>query len=79
VFSSLNVLLVRGVNFMLSYEFLDPNNDVDNDARTRLVIGLEPFLTQFLQVRLFYRSNDGIPQRPEDRADEVRLEFHLFF
>jgi hypothetical protein len=79
VYSALNVLLIRGVNFKLSYEFLDPDRDVDNDARTRLAIGLEPFLTQFLQIRLFYRRNDGIPQRPADRADELRLEFHLFF
>jgi hypothetical protein len=79
VFSSLHVLLTRGINFMLSYEFLDPNNDVDNDARTRFTVGLEPFLTQFLQLRFFYRFNDGIPQRPIERADEVVLEFHLFF
>ncbi len=79
VFSSLNVLLTRGVNFKLSYEFLDPNDDVDNDERTRFTVGLEPFLTQFLQLRFFYRFNDGIPQRPIERADEVVLEFHLFF
>jgi hypothetical protein len=42
-------------------------------------VGLEPFITQFLQVRLFYRLNDSIPQRPEEGADEVRLEMHLFF
>lgn len=79
VFSSLNVLLRRGVNVKLSYEFLDPNDDVDNDERTRFTVGLEPFLTQFLQVRLFYRFNDSIPQRPAERADEVVLELHLFF
>lgn len=81
VFSSLNVLLTRGVNFKLSYEWLDPNQDdlFKNDERTRFTVGLEPFLTQFLQVRLFYRLNDGIPQRPVERADEVVLEFHLFF
>jgi hypothetical protein len=79
LYSALNVLLVRGVNFKVSYEFLDPNSDVDNDARTRLAFGLEPFLTQFLQLRLFYRRNSGIPQRPVDRADELRFEIHLFF
>jgi hypothetical protein len=79
VYSALNVLVVRGVNFKLSYEFLDPDTDLDNNARTRLVVGLEPFLTQFLQVRLFYRLNDSIPQRPAEGADEVRLEMHLFF
>ncbi len=79
VFSSLNFLIVRGVNFKLSYEFLDPDTDLDNNARTRFVIGLEPFLTQFIQLRLFYRLNDSIPQRPAERADALRLEFHLFF
>lgn len=79
LFSSLNVLLVRGVNFKLSYEFLDPDDDVDNDERTRLTIGLKPFLTQFLQLRIFYRINDSIPQRPAEGADEVYVEFHLFF
>jgi hypothetical protein len=79
VYSSLNFLIVRGVNLKLSYEFLDPDTDLDNNARTRFVVGLEPFLTQFLQVRLFYRLNDSIPQRPAEGADEVRLEMHLFF
>lgn len=79
VFSSLNVLLVRGVNFKLSYEFLDPDTDIDENERTRLVIGIEPVITQFLQVRLFYRLNDSIPQRPAEAADEVRLEVHVFF
>jgi hypothetical protein len=79
VFSSLNMLLTRGVNIKLSYEFLDPHDEVDNDERTRFTVGLEPFLTQFLQLRLFYRFNDGIPQRPIERADEVVVEFHLFF
>lgn len=81
VFSSLNVLLTRGVNFKLSYEFLDPNRGdlFRNDERTRFTVGLEPFLTQFLQLRLFYRFNDGIPQRSIERADEVVFEFHLFF
>ena len=78
-FTSLNFLIVRGVNFKVSYEFLDPDRDIDEDERTRLVIGLEPFLTQFLQVRLFYRLNDDIPQRPTGRADELRLEMHVFF
>lgn len=79
LFSSLNMLVVRGVNFKLSYEFLDPDTEVDENERTRLVIGLEPFITQFLQVRLFYRLNDSIPQRPAEEADEVRLEVHVFF
>jgi hypothetical protein len=79
VFSALNVLIVRGVNFKLSYEYLDPDVDVDNNARTRLVIALEPFVTQFFQLRLQYRLNDSIPQRPAERADEVRLEMHLFY
>lgn len=79
VFSALNVLIVRGVNFKLSYEYLDSDVDVDNNARTRLVIGLEPFVTQFFQLRMFYRLNDSIPQRPGERADEVRLEIHLFY
>jgi hypothetical protein len=73
------MLLTRGVNIKLSYEFLDPHDKVDNDERTRFTVGLEPFLTQFLQLRLFYRFNDGIPQRPIERADEVVVEFHLFF
>jgi hypothetical protein len=32
-----------------------------------------------LQLRLFYRLHDGIPQRPVERADELVLELHLFF
>jgi hypothetical protein len=79
VFSSVHVLIVRGINFMLSYEYLDPDLDIRENARTRLVTGFEAFVTQFFQLRLFYRQNDSIPLQPAEKADEVRLELHLFF
>jgi hypothetical protein len=79
IYSAVHCLIVRGINLLLSYEYLDPDLDIPEDARTRLVTGLEAFVTQFFQLRLFYRLNDSIPQRPEERADEVRLEMHLFF
>jgi hypothetical protein len=79
IYSSVHFLIVRGINAMLSYEYLDPDLNIKENARTRLVTGLEAFVTQFFQLRLFYRSNDSIPQQPAERADEVRLEMHLFF
>jgi hypothetical protein len=78
-FTSLNFLIIRGVNFKFSYEYLDPDTDVASNTRTRLVFGLEPFITQFFQLRLFYRRNESIPQRPSENADELFLEMHIFY
>jgi hypothetical protein len=74
-----NLLLSRGNNLKLSYEYHDPNLAVFENARVRYSVVWEPFLNQFTQVRLGYRDNRGIPQNAEVNANLYFAELHLFF
>lgn len=73
-----DLLLAQGVNLKVAYGFLDPDRDIGENARTRLRVGLEPFITQFLQVAIFYTVVEDIPQATTDR-DELSVELHGFF
>jgi len=75
----LNLLLTRGNNLKLSYEYHDPDLAIFENARTRYSLVWEPFLNQFTQVRLGYRDNRGIPQNPGFNSDLYFAELHLFF
>jgi len=75
----LNMLLTRGNNLKLSYEYYDPDISIFENARTRYSLVWEPFLNQFAQVRLGYRDNRGIPQNPGFNSNLYFAELHLFF
>jgi hypothetical protein len=72
-------LLLDWLNAKLAYDYFDPDRTVKEDQQDRVTIGLEPFLSRFLQLRLFYIVSNGTPQRPQDSADELRAEVHVFF
>ncbi len=74
-----NLLLSRGNNLKLSYEYHDPSRDLSENARERYSLVWEPFLYQFVQLRTGYRDNQGIPQSPEQNANEFFAEMHLLF
>ena len=73
------MLLYRGLNLKFAFDHLDPYADVGEDASVMYRVGIEPFLTQFLQVRLFYRFRDAPPQLTAQRYDDLLLEVHGFF
>ena len=81
VLSKLDLLLHKGVNLKFIYEFFDRNRDASNhrDGQERYTIGLEPFVTQFLQVGIFYRVNRFIPQNVTQNQDRLIMQFHVFF
>jgi len=78
-FAEANVLVADGVNVKLAYDWLDPYADVKEDGREMVRVGIEPFLTQFLQVRAFYRHRKAPPQLTLDNADWLTVELHAFF
>ena len=78
-FAELDFLITKGINFKAAYDFFDPRTELDEDERDRVSIGIEPFLTQFLQVSAFYRIYESIPQRPQENEDQFTLEFHVSF
>lgn len=78
-YSELDYEIVDGWNVKLAYEFFDPNLDIDENERDRVVIGLDSFPTSFVQLQLLYRFNQSIPQNLPQNADELVLRLHLYF
>ncbi|MDZ7309582.1 MAG: hypothetical protein ONB49_21340, partial [candidate division KSB1 bacterium] len=78
-FAELDFLLTQGINLKTAYDFYDPRRKLKEDERNRLTVGLEAFLTQFLQFRGLYRFAESVPQKPREREDQLILEIHAFF
>jgi hypothetical protein len=74
-----NVLLVKGINAKVSYDWWDPFSEVAEDEKIMVRAGVEPFVTQFLQVRVFFRYREGPGQLAADNEDELLVELHAFF
>ena len=74
-----NLLISRGHNLKFSYEYHDPDEDIYDNANERYSIVYEPFLYQFVQVRVGARDNEGIPQDPSLNTSSYFAELHLFF
>ncbi len=81
VLGELNYLITRGFNLKVTYEFFDRNRDVPNarDGQERFTFGIEPFITQFMQVGVYYRMNRFVPQNVRLNRDQLLLQFHAFF
>lgn len=79
IYSSLNILIRKGVNFRLAYDYFDPRTKWDEDERIRVTFGPEIFPIQFIQVSAYYRILGSIPQKPREREDQLIFELHVFF
>ncbi|MFQ5351685.1 MAG: hypothetical protein ACE5D3_01275 [Candidatus Binatia bacterium] len=78
-YTEADYLLGGWVNAKLAFDYLDPDTDQPEDERNRVSVGLESFLDQSVQTRLFYRVYNGPENRPNLNRDELTLEIHLFF
>ncbi len=74
-----NILLKKGHNLKLTFEYFDPDSDVSEDEQNRFSVVWEYFPIQFVQTRLGYRVYDGIPQNPAQNREQLFLELHLPF
>lgn len=71
--------ITHGWNLKGSYEYFDPDSHLPENERDRFSVGVEPFLLPFLQMQLFYRFNNSIPQNDLQNANELILRLHLYF
>jgi hypothetical protein len=71
--------ITNGWNAKLAYEYFDPDRDINENERDRVVVGIESFLTSFVQLQVFYKFNQSIPQNIPQNADELLLRLHLYF
>ena len=66
-------------NLKLSYDYLDPNDDISEDHQVRYSVVWEHSPIQFLQGRAGFRLYDGIPQVDAQDRKELFVEIHGFF
>ncbi|MBI3848379.1 MAG: hypothetical protein HY292_27415 [Planctomycetes bacterium] len=69
----------RGVNLRTVIDFLDPDKAIGENARTRFSVGAQWFVTPSVELNLFLKLNDSVPQHPEEKTDFLIGELHLFF
>ena len=79
VFAEINYQWRKGWNFKLTAEYFDPNQNIDEDHQTR-----HSFVTEYtpisnVQLRLGFRHNEDIPQKPQQNYDVVFLQSHFYF
>ena len=78
-FIEADFLVVRGVSFKYTHDYLDPDRDVPTDARTRDTFAIEWIPVPFVQLRLAAERRRGPPQVAGSRDRGAFLEAHFFF
>ena len=78
-YGEINWLVCDWLNAKFAYDYFDPSRQRGDQALTRYSFGVEPFLSKFLQLRLFYRVYNGVPEKPQDNFDQLTTEMHVFF
>lgn len=68
-----------GHNLKLTFEYFEPDDDVDEDEQTRTSLVYEWTPVEFLQFRLGGRVYDGIPQNNQQNRKLYFLQMHGFF
>ena len=74
-----NWMFRKGHNIKVSYDYFDPNRDIDEDHQVRYSVLWEYSPFQFFQSRIGARSYDGPPQFDVQNRDELFIELHGFF
>ena len=69
----------QGHNLKLTYEWLEPDDDIDEDEQTRASVLYEWSPIQFVQIRAGVRMYDGIPQNDNQNRTQAFLQLHGFF
>jgi hypothetical protein len=69
----------QGHNLKVTYEWLDPDDDVDEDEQTRCSVLYEWSPIQFIQLRGGVRLYDGIPQNDIQNRTQAFVQLHGFF
>jgi hypothetical protein len=79
LFSSFEYWHRKSVNFRLAFDFLDPYDDLEEDEKSRLSLGVDAFLTPNLVASAFFKLKDSVPQDVAGNAHALTLALHTFF
>jgi hypothetical protein len=74
-----NWLFRRGHNLKVTYDYFDPDDNLDEDHQARYSVLWEYSPMQFVQSRVGVRIYDGIPQVDAQNREEFFLELHGHF
>jgi hypothetical protein len=80
-YSEVDYLLFKWMNAKVAFDYADDDGDLSSrvdDSENRVSVGIEPFLSRFLQLRLFYRVSNGVESNPSHNQDLWIAELHLF-
>lgn len=69
----------KGHNLKTTFEWYDPDDDVSNDEQNRVSLVWEYTPIQFVQARVGFRKNAGIPQNPGQNREQLFAELHIAF
>lgn len=81
-YGELDYLALDWLNVKGTIDYADDDGDLSqrsDDSENRVSFGLEPFLSRFLQLRLFYRVSNGVESKPNHNQNQLLAELHLFF
>ena len=79
LYGAINYEILKGLNLKFTYDFADPDMSESNDSFIRASTGFEYTMTQFTQLRVFYRFRDATRNNPRDGESMLDFEIHLFF
>jgi hypothetical protein len=68
--------IITGLDAVVRYDWLDPNNDVSSDEVSHLVIGFEFQPYTFIEIRPQYRF---VMENPRVNNDAFVLQFHFWY
>ncbi|HET7809234.1 MAG TPA: hypothetical protein VFL16_01525 [Steroidobacteraceae bacterium] len=71
--------LRQGHNLKLTYEWLEPDDSIDEDEQIRYSLLYEWSPIQFVQLRAGVRVYDGIPQNDNQNRKQAFVQLHGFF
>ena len=77
--TELNYQWRKGLNLKLTFEYLDPNQDIDEDERTRYSFVSEYTPMANLQLRLGIRVQQDIPQKATQNNEMIFVQSHFYF
>jgi len=79
LYGAVNCQLLKGVDLQFAYDYADPDLSLSDDSFIRLSAGVEYTVTQFVQLRAFYRFRDETEDSPRDDESLLDFEVHIFF
>lgn len=68
--------IITGLDAVVRYDRIDPNNNLSNDEESRLILGVEFQPYEFIEIRPQYRL---MIEKPSVDNDAVVIQFHFWY